>query len=146
MLDAVGVERAALVGCSRGGRIALDTTLAHPDRVAGLVTIGSTPSGMDFDAVPYTDREREIEAEMERASEAADLEALVRIEVQYWDLGPERDVDDVAPEFLERAIELNTGAAHWDFDGEQHCARTARGRSAGRDRRCRRWSWSATTT
>jgi 3-oxoadipate enol-lactonase len=119
ILDAVGVERAALVGCSRGGRIAIDTTLAHPDRVAGLVTIGSAPSGMDFDAVPYTDRELEIDAEMERASAAADLDALVRIEVQYWDLGPERTVEDVAPEFMDRAIELNTGAAHWDFEGEQ---------------------------
>jgi len=119
VMDAVGVERAVLVGCSRGGRIAIDATLAHPDRVAGLVTIGSAPSGMDFDAVPYTEREREIEAEMEQASAAAALDVLVRIEVQYWDLGPERAVEDVAPEFMERAIELNTGAAHFDFEGEQ---------------------------
>ncbi len=54
------------------------------------------------------------------SEQAQDLEALIRIEVQYWDLGPERGVEDVSPEFLERAIELNTGAAHWDFDGEQH--------------------------
>lgn len=120
LLDALGLERATLVGCSRGGRIAIDTALAHPDRVAGLVTIGSAPSGMTDDDVPSTELEREIEAEMQRASDAADLEALVRTEVLYWDLGPERGVEDVAPEFLERAIELNTGAAHWDFDGEQH--------------------------
>ena len=120
VLDATGIERAVLVGCSRGGRIAIDATISHPDRVSGLVTIGAGISGMDDDAVPYTEREREIEAEMELANGAADLEALVRIEVQYWDLGPERTAEDVAPEFMSRAIELNTGAAHWDFDGEQH--------------------------
>jgi 3-oxoadipate enol-lactonase len=41
----------------------------------------------------------------------------VRIEVAYWDLGPSRDIDDVDPAFLRRAIELNVGAAHWDFAG-----------------------------
>ncbi len=41
----------------------------------------------------------------------------MRIEVAYWDLGPTRDIDDVDPEFLARAIELNVGAAHWDFAG-----------------------------
>jgi pimeloyl-ACP methyl ester carboxylesterase len=119
LFDAVGLERATLVGCSRGGRIAIDTALAHPDRVSGLVTIGSTPYGMSDDAVPSTELERQMEAEMQLASDAADLEALVRTEVAYWDLGPERGVEDVSPEFLERAIELNTGAAHWDFEGEQ---------------------------
>jgi 3-oxoadipate enol-lactonase len=120
MLDSTGIERATLVGCSRGGRISIDTALAHPDRVSGIVTIGSGLTGVDDSTIPYTDREREIEAEMDRASEAADLEALVRIEVGYWDLGPDRTAEDVDPEFLARAIELNTGAAHWDFDGEQH--------------------------
>ncbi len=117
VLDAVGVDQAVLVGASRGGRFALDATLAHPDRVTGLVLIGSNPSGLDYDAVEYSPRERELEAAMETAEEAEDVEALVRIEVQLWDIGPERDVDDVDAEFVERAIELNVGAAHWDFAG-----------------------------
>ena len=41
----------------------------------------------------------------------------MRTEVAFWDLGPSRDIDDVDPEFLQRAIELNVGAAHWDFAG-----------------------------
>src|SRR5690349_12984629 len=60
ILDAVGLERATLVGCSRGGGIALDTALEHPDRVAGLVTIGSVPSGMDYSAVASTELERQL--------------------------------------------------------------------------------------
>jgi pimeloyl-ACP methyl ester carboxylesterase len=115
VMDAVGVDRGTLIGASRGGRIALDALLDAPGRVAGLVMIGSTPSGQhDGDATP---REREMIAEMEAASEAGDYEELVRIEVAYWDLGPTRDIGDVDPDFLARAIELNVGAAHWDFAG-----------------------------
>jgi pimeloyl-ACP methyl ester carboxylesterase len=83
--------------------------------VSGLVTVGSTPGGQhDGDATP---REREMIAEMEAAIAAGDYEELVRIEVAFWDLGPTRDVADVDPAFLTRAIELNVGAAHWDFAG-----------------------------
>lgn len=42
LLDAQGVERAILIGHSMGGIVALATALAHPQRVAGLVLIGST--------------------------------------------------------------------------------------------------------
>ena len=115
VLDAVGVKTATYVGCSRGGRIALDAALDEPARVAGLVTIGSTPGGQNQEG--STERELEMLAEMQAASDAQDVDTLVRIEVAYWDLGPSRDVDDVDPEFLQRAIELNVGAAHWDFAG-----------------------------
>jgi pimeloyl-ACP methyl ester carboxylesterase len=117
VLDAAGVERATLVGASRGGRFALDATLAHPDRVTGLVLVGSNPSGLTDDDIEYSPRELELEKAMDTAEEAQDVEALVRIEVQLWDIGPERDVEDVDPEFVQRAIELNVGAAHWDFAG-----------------------------
>lgn len=117
VLDAAEVERAAVVGASRGGQFALDAALAHPDRVCGLVLVGSNPSGMSDERIVYTENERELERAMDAAEAAEDVDALVRIEVQLWDLGPERDSDEVDPAFLERAIELNVGAAHWDFAG-----------------------------
>ena len=117
VLDAAEVERAAVVGASRGGRFALDAALAHPDRVCGLVLIGADPSGMTDEGIAYTDNERELQRAMDEAEAAEDVDALVRIEVQLWDLGPDRDSDEVDPAFLERAIELNVGAAHWDFAG-----------------------------
>jgi 3-oxoadipate enol-lactonase len=44
VLDAEGVRRSLLVGHSMGGVVALATALAHPERVAGIVLIGSTSS------------------------------------------------------------------------------------------------------
>jgi len=37
LLDAERIERAAVVGASDGGRVAIDLALEHPDRVAALV-------------------------------------------------------------------------------------------------------------
>ncbi|AYF97766.1 alpha/beta fold hydrolase [Protaetiibacter intestinalis] len=118
VLDAAGVSRATVVGASRGGRFALDAALAHPDRVVGLVMVGSNPSGQREEGIEYTPNELALEAAMDEAEAAQDVDALVRIEVQLWDIGPDRDADDVDPAFVERAIELNVGAAHWDFAGE----------------------------
>jgi pimeloyl-ACP methyl ester carboxylesterase len=39
VMDGLGIERAALVGCSFGGFIAANQALATPDRVSGLVMI-----------------------------------------------------------------------------------------------------------
>ncbi len=41
LLDTFGIERAVLVGHSMGGIVAMTAALAHPDRVAGLVLIGT---------------------------------------------------------------------------------------------------------
>src|SRR5690349_20089660 len=39
VLDALGVERAAVVGLSMGGRVALETALRHPERVDAVVHV-----------------------------------------------------------------------------------------------------------
>jgi pimeloyl-ACP methyl ester carboxylesterase len=43
LLDALGIERAHIVGISMGGRIALALALAHPDRVGKLVLVSTAP-------------------------------------------------------------------------------------------------------
>ena len=117
VLDAADVDRATVVGASRGGRFALDAALAHPERITGLVLIGTNPSGLDRSTIRYTKRERELHAAIDTASEAEDVDALVRIEVQLYAIGSHRDIDDLDADFVARAIELNVGAVHWDFGG-----------------------------
>ena len=46
-LDALGVERASLVGYSMGGRVALSAAVACPKRVAKVVCIGASPGIAD---------------------------------------------------------------------------------------------------
>jgi 3-oxoadipate enol-lactonase len=47
VMDAAGVGQGALIECSMGGRVALDATLAHPDRVSALVLIAPGVSGIE---------------------------------------------------------------------------------------------------
>lgn len=42
VLDAEGIERAALMGYSLGARVALSTALAHPERVTALISLGGS--------------------------------------------------------------------------------------------------------
>lgn len=48
VLESLKIERAALVGCSNGAKLAVDYALAHPDRVGSLVLVGPVVSGLPY--------------------------------------------------------------------------------------------------
>ncbi|HKN63802.1 MAG TPA: alpha/beta hydrolase [Gaiellaceae bacterium] len=77
VLDELGVERAALVGLSLGGRVAFEVALAHPDRLWALAGVAPGLGGHEGDA--YT-------AEHEARYEAAEdkLEAMLEIDLEVW--------------------------------------------------------------
>jgi pimeloyl-ACP methyl ester carboxylesterase len=82
VLDAIGARRAVLVGNSLGGALAIDTALARPERVAGLVLIGTAVSG-----APESTPPPEIQAlwhAIEAAEAAGDLDEVNRIEARIW--------------------------------------------------------------
>jgi 3-oxoadipate enol-lactonase len=83
VLDGAEIDRTALVGCSMGGRIALDAALTHPERVTALVLAATSVGGFresDEEAEQYADLEREIE----EASEAGDAERALELELRVW--------------------------------------------------------------
>jgi 3-oxoadipate enol-lactonase len=105
LLDHLGIERATVIGCSRGGAIALDLAVEHPDRVSGLVTVGSGPSG--FPEVELTEREDALFDELDALLAADQWEQLNRRETELWTFGPERRADELDPEFVAKAYELS---------------------------------------
>jgi 3-oxoadipate enol-lactonase len=113
LLDHLGVDKATVIGCSRGGQIALDLAVESPSRVAGLVAIGAGPSG--FPELEPTVEEEAIIDEMDLAFETADWEKLNRLEVKLWSIGPLRDEADLDQQFVRTAYELNhANLAHID--------------------------------
>jgi 3-oxoadipate enol-lactonase len=52
LLTHVGARTATLVGCSNGGRIALDFAVEHPDKVAGLLLVSPGVSGFTAEHAP----------------------------------------------------------------------------------------------
>ena len=79
VLDALEIDRAALVGLSLGGKLALDVALAHPERLWALGLVASTLGG--HDGAAYSE---EQEARYEAAEAEGDLEAAMAIDLEVW--------------------------------------------------------------
>ncbi|MFF0422917.1 MULTISPECIES: alpha/beta fold hydrolase [unclassified Streptomyces] len=83
LLDHLGAERAAVVGSSFGGRVALELAALHPGRVSALALLASGIPGM----APSAEL-RAWGAREDALLEAGDLDAAVELNVDTW-LGPE---------------------------------------------------------
>jgi pimeloyl-ACP methyl ester carboxylesterase len=101
LLDAVGIAQAALVGASRGGRIALSSALLAPERVAALVLVGSGLPGhrMNIEGTP------EQETRWEEAEARGDVAALAEIDMEVW--APLGVDEELRAMFLENAEASN---------------------------------------
>jgi 3-oxoadipate enol-lactonase len=103
VLDELGIERAAVVGASYGGRIALELVTAAPERVSALALLAS--------ALPDHRPSTELQAfgdEEERLWEAGDIDAAVALNVRTWVADPA--VADLMGEMARASFELQLGA------------------------------------
>lgn len=98
-LDALGVERAVLVGNSFGGAVALRVAVVAPSRVAGLVLVSAPP--VAFEPSPRLAAAWKAE---ESALEAGDVDAAVQAVVDAWTL------PDASPELRERVATMQRRA------------------------------------
>jgi pimeloyl-ACP methyl ester carboxylesterase len=92
LLSAVGVEKTALLGLSLGGRIAVDFTLQHPDRVEALVLVGAPVSGLPPELTPQQEnlspQEQQEAARWNQALQERNLPVLVEMVMQDATLVP----------------------------------------------------------
>lgn len=105
LMDAVGFDRAALVGVSVGGATALDFTLAFPDRVTALVLVDSSVSGR-----PWSPQMRATFQELDSRYEAGGLDALVEAELELWLYGKGRTAADVDAKVRDQVAAMNRHA------------------------------------
>jgi pimeloyl-ACP methyl ester carboxylesterase len=105
LLDALGIDRAALVGCSFGGAVAIDTALAHPDRVTALALFGTAVSGYEWSA-----ETSDLWDSLVGDVPAEDLDATAAAEVRFWVVGPGREPADVDPDLVEFALQMDRRA------------------------------------
>lgn len=110
LLDHLGIGRAALVGCSRGGVIALDAAIDHPDRVAALAWVCGGVSGHQSPDAIFAPEELAFFTAMEAAEAAADWERVADLDVRVWVDGPLQPAGRAAPAVRERvrAMALNS--------------------------------------
>lgn len=106
VLDALGIERAVLVGCSMGGRLAIDTALAHPQRVRALVVVGSAVSGAPQPPNFPTAIQAKLDA-LEAAEARNDIDEVNELEAQLWLDGPEQPAGRVGGALRELFLSMN---------------------------------------
>ena len=126
LLDYLGIDKAVLVGCSRGGQIATDTTLESPERVAGLITVCSGPGGFEAD----TSDEDVIMGDMEKAEQAGDWEKVIQIDMQVWLSGFKRSIDDMPASLVQRMVDM--GRLNYSHVSEENKPITLSPPGAGR--------------
>jgi 3-oxoadipate enol-lactonase len=101
VMDATGVERAALIGTSRGGRIAVQAAIERPERISALVLAVSGLAGhpLNIEGTP------EQEARWEAAEAAGDAVELAELDLEIW--APMGVDDELRAMFLENAEASN---------------------------------------
>jgi len=99
------IERAALVGVSMGGRVALEVAVARPDLVSALVLVAPGLPGHE-----WSDELRAEWAEEETAFEVGDLDAAVEVSLRTWVDGPRRRPEDVDADVRSRVAEMQRRA------------------------------------
>jgi pimeloyl-ACP methyl ester carboxylesterase len=102
LMNYLEIESAWLMGCSLGGKTALDLTLTAPERVRGLLLVGPAISGYR-----YAGESHPLEDAIDAAYESGDLERTSEIEVQMWVDGVGRAPDQVDAAARQLVWEMN---------------------------------------
>jgi 3-oxoadipate enol-lactonase len=100
LLDELKVGRAHLVGLSLGGRIALEFTVAHPDRVASLVAVAPGLPGF-----PNEDEDDSRWLTMLRAAQEKGGEAAAELWLSDPFMIPAMENPAIAPRLRQLALE-----------------------------------------
>lgn len=119
VLDSAGIDRAALVGASRGGGIALTAAVERPERVSHLVLLGSALPGHDRDI----DFPQELIDRWEEAEKNEDYEAMAEIDLEIW--APLGADDELRAMFVENSVGSNSEHATSDEPVAERVGRIA---------------------
>lgn len=90
LLDFLNIERAAVLGLSMGGAIAIDFALAYPERTLALIPVAAAISGLR-----PPDSVRSQWSAIGEAYERGDKALALELSLQVWTIGPQRTPDQV---------------------------------------------------
>ena len=104
VMDHAGVDRAHVLGLSRGAIIALDFAVEQPARVRSLTWVAGGVRGLELEDDP---REVAMMPELERLETEHRWEELVELETRLWTDGPGQPSDRVDPEVRRQMSQWN---------------------------------------
>lgn len=102
LLQHLGVDQAAFVGCSLGGETIIDFALEHPEMVTALIPVSTVPGGFEMQGAPPPEL-----LEMIAAMQQGDLKRASELQIRLWIDGGFRQPEQVNPSVRQRAAEMN---------------------------------------
>ena len=114
LLDALGIDRAHMVGVSMGAQTAIEAAVAAPKRVSALVAVAAR-TGTPVSPALLADWEK-----VNEIYETGDIAGANEYELRMWVDGPDRAPDAVEPAVRERVRAMNAALFERDDDvGEE---------------------------
>jgi pimeloyl-ACP methyl ester carboxylesterase len=107
LLDALQIDAAILMGCSQGGRFAIDAALAFPARVQALVLVACAVTGAPVAENGYSPQVQARIDACEAAEQRGELAAVNELEAQLWLDGPEQPAGRVSGALRELFLSMN---------------------------------------
>jgi len=111
LMDQLHLKPAHVIGCSIGGRLAIDFALTHAERISKLVLVGPGIGGLKFD-----EKHSDLWSEVEAADKAGDIDGVNRAEMHLWLDGPRRKRGYVRQPLRDLFLEMNGGNFGSDFN------------------------------
>jgi pimeloyl-ACP methyl ester carboxylesterase len=85
VFDALGINAAVLVGCSMGGGLAIDFALAHPERVLGIMPVGTAVTGGGY---TFSGNDEAVETKLSEIEERGTTDEQLAADAAVWLDGP----------------------------------------------------------
>lgn len=102
LLDGLDVAQAHVLGCSRGGEIALSFALAYPQRALSVVAVSATPSGFEMQGEPPPGL-----MEMMAAYQQGDIEATATWMNRIYLAGESRNLEAMDARLAQQVYAMN---------------------------------------
>jgi pimeloyl-ACP methyl ester carboxylesterase len=112
LLDHLRIERAAILGMSQGGAVAIDFALTYPAMVNALLLVASGLGGY-----PPGEETVRLAAPIREAFQAGDFVRGIDLSVRFWVDGPRRQPEEVDPGVRERFRALYTDVLRRSREG-----------------------------
>ncbi len=101
LLNALDAPRAHIIGVSFGSAVALDFTLAHPDRVSSLVMVAPGAGGVE-----PSERIRQFIQDENALLEQDDIAGATELNLRLWVDGIHRTPEQVNPTVRQRVYDM----------------------------------------
>ena len=116
VMDAVGSERAALIGSSEGGNMSMMFAATHPERTSALVLYGCPAKGIWSEDYPWAKTREQMEEEVEWLS--ADWGGPVDLSEGAPSLAEDQEARQFVATYLRNAASRDDAVSLWRWNAE----------------------------